>query len=49
MKEKILAALVAVNGQYNLPKEYLEKVALTAPTFESEDMISSWIDSQKPM
>jgi hypothetical protein len=49
MKEKILAALVAVNGQYNLPKEYLEKVALTAPTFESEDMISSWVDSQKPM
>lgn len=49
MKEKILAALVAVNGQYNLSKEYLEKIALTAPKFESEDEISSWVDSQKPM
>jgi hypothetical protein len=49
MTEKILAALVAVNGQYNLPKDYLEKVAATAPKFESEDEISSWVDSQKPM
>lgn len=49
MKEKILAALVAVNGQYNLPKDYLEKVALTAPDFESEDKIAAWVDSQKPM
>lgn len=49
MKEKILAALVAVNGQYNLSKEYLEKIALTAPKFENEDEISSWVDSQKPM
>jgi len=49
MKEKILTALVAVNGQYNLPKEYLEKIAATAPAFESEDKISSWVDSQKPV
>ena len=49
MTEKILAALVAVNGQYNLPKDYLEKVAATAPKFESEDEISPWVDSQKPM
>ncbi len=49
MKEKILTALVAVNGQYNLPKEYLEKIAANAPAFESEDKIQSWVDSQKPM
>ncbi len=49
MKEKILAALVAVNGQYNFPKEYLEKIAANAPVFESEDKIQSWVDSQKPM
>ena len=49
MTEKILAALVAINGQYNLPKDYLEKVAATAPKFESEDEISTWVDSQKPM
>ena len=49
MKEKILTALVAVNGQCNLPKEYLEKIAATAPAFESEDKISSWVDSQKPV
>lgn len=48
MKEKILAALVAVNGQYNLPKDYLEKLAMTAPDFESEDKIASWVDSVKP-
>lgn len=49
MKEKILTALVAVNGQYNLPKEYLEKIAANAPAFESEDKIQSWVDSQKPI
>lgn len=49
MKEKILTALVAVNGQYNLPKEYLDRIAATAPAFESEDKIASWVDSQKPM
>jgi hypothetical protein len=49
MTEKILAALSAINGQYNLPKDYLEKVAATAPKFESEDEISAWVDSQKPM
>lgn len=49
MKEKILTALVAVNGQYNLPKEYLDRIAATAPAFESEDKIVSWVDSQKPM
>lgn len=47
MKEKILTALVAVNGQYNLPKEYLERIAATAPTFEKEDEISSWVESQR--
>ena len=49
MTEKILAALVAINGQYNLPKDYLERVAATAPKFENEDEISAWVDSQKPM
>ncbi len=49
MKEKILTALVAVNGQYNFPKEYLEKIAANAPAFESEDKIQSWVDSQRPM
>lgn len=48
MKEKILAALVAVNGQYNLPKDYLEKLVAAAPDFESEDKISPWVDSMKP-
>ena len=49
MKEKILAALSAINGQYNFPKEVLDKIATTAPTFESEDKIAPWIDSQKPL
>lgn len=49
MKEKVLDALSAINGQYNLPKEQLEKIAATAPAFESEDKISSWVDSLKPM
>lgn len=49
MKEKVLAALSAINGQYNFPKEQLEKIASTAPAFESEDKISSWVDSLKPM
>lgn len=48
MKEKILAALVAINGQYNLPKDVLERFAGMAD-IESEDKISSWVDSQKPM
>ena len=49
MNEKILTALVAVNGQYNLSKEFLERIAATAPVFESEDKIVSWVDSQRPM
>ena len=49
MKEKVLAALSAINGQYNFPKEQLEKIASTAPAFESEDKIVSWVDSLKPM
>lgn len=48
MKEKILAALVAINGQYNLSKEALERIADTA-VVESEDKIGSWVDSIKPL
>lgn len=49
MKDKILAALTAINGQYNFPKEVLERIAAAAPAFESEDKIGTWIDSMKPM
>lgn len=47
MKEKILAALSAISGQYNLPKEQLEKIAALAPTDLTEDKITSWAESQK--
>lgn len=47
MKEKILAALSAISGQYNLPKEQLEKIAALAPTDLTEDKIASWAESQK--
>lgn len=47
MKEKILAALTAISGQYNLPKEQLEKIAALAPAELTEDKISSWAESQK--
>lgn len=47
MKEKILAALSAISGQYNLPKEQLEKIAALAPADLTEDKISSWAESQK--
>ena len=41
MKEKILAALTAISGQYNLPKEQLEKIAALAPADLTEDKITS--------
>ena len=47
MKEKILAALTAISGQYNLPKEQLEKIAALAPADLTEDKINSWAESQK--
>ena len=47
MKEKILAALSAISGQYNLPKEQLEKIATLAPADLTEDKITSWAESQK--
>ena len=47
MKEKILAALTAISGQYNLPKEQLEKIAALAPSDLTEDKISSWAESMK--
>ena len=47
MKEKILAALTAISGQYNLPKEQLEKIAALAPADLTEDEITSWAESQK--
>jgi len=47
MKEKILAALSAISGQYNLPKEQLEKIAALAPADLTEDKITSWAESQK--
>ena len=47
MKEKILAALTAISGQYNLPKEQLEKIATLAPADLTEDKITSWAESQK--
>jgi len=47
MKEKILAALTAISGQYNLPKEQLEKIAALAPADLAEDKINSWAESQK--
>lgn len=47
MKEKILAALSAISGQYNLPKEQLDKIAALAPADLTEDKITSWADSQK--
>ena len=47
MKEKILAALTAISGQYNLPKEQLEKIAALAPADLTEDKVNSWAESQK--
>lgn len=47
MKEKILAALTAISGQYNLPKEQLEKIAALAPSDLAEDKIQSWAESMK--
>lgn len=47
MKEKILAALTAISGQYNLPKEQLEKIAALAPADLAEDKVNSWAESQK--
>jgi len=47
LKEKILAALTAISGQYNLPKEQLEKIAALAPADLTEDKISAWAESQK--
>ena len=47
MKEKILAALTAISGQYNLPKEQLEKIAALAPADLTEDKINSWAESMK--
>ena len=47
MKEKILAALSAISGQYNLPKEQLEKIAALAPADLTEDKINTWAESQK--
>ena len=49
MKEKILAALTAISGQYNLPKEQLEKIAALAPADLTEDKITSWAESQKSL
>lgn len=47
MKEKILAALTAISGQYNLPKEQLEKIAALAPADLTEDNVNTWAESQK--
>lgn len=47
MKEKILAALTAISGQYNLPKEQLEKIAALAPADLTEDGLQTWAESQK--
>lgn len=47
MKEKILAALTAISGQYNLPKEQLEKIAALAPADLAEDGLQTWAESQK--
>lgn len=47
MKEKILAALTAISGQYNLPKEQLEKIVSLAPSDLAEDKIDSWVESMK--
>ena len=47
MKDKILAALTAISGQYNLPKEQLEKIAALAPADLTEDKITSWAESMK--
>ena len=46
-KEKILAALTAISGQYNLPKEQLEKIAALAPADLAEDGLQTWAESQK--
>lgn len=48
LQEKILAALVAINAQYNLPKDQLLKVVGLAPSDLTEDKIESWVESQKP-
>ncbi len=48
MKEKILALLTASNGQYNLPKDMLEKIANNAPKFEKEEECSTWVEGIKP-
>lgn len=48
MKEKILALLTASNGQYNLPKDMLEKIANNAPKFEKEEECSAWVEGIKP-
>ncbi len=48
MKEKILALLTASNGQYNLPKDVLDRIANNAPEFEKEEEYSAWIESIKP-
>lgn len=48
MKQKILASLEASNGQFNLPKEVLEKLAAQAPADLSEEGLSAWVESVKP-
>lgn len=47
MNGKILAALSTISGQYNLPKEQLEKIAALAPADLTEDKINTWAESQK--
>jgi len=46
-KEKILTALVAISGQYNLPKEQLQKIVDLAPADLTEDTLDAWVQSQK--
>lgn len=48
MKEKLLALLTANNGQYNLPKDVLDKIADTAPELKTEEEVSAWVESIKP-
>lgn len=48
MNDKILALLVSSNGQYNLPKDLLEKIAGTAPVGITDDEIPAWVEGIKP-
>lgn len=47
-KEEILVLLTAINGQYNLSKETLGKIADMAPADLTQDTVNAWVESMKP-